>query len=233
MPACRLTIVILAIQGADPDLPRWLDELGHRVRTLRSSDLQPPGSDADVVDLLIVDSPAHAPLQEHPVSSFRKARPWAGIVLLAPARRAELRQRAFRDGADMCLEKPLSREELAAAIGAMARWLHQVHLARTADCQHLALNQSSLWLRGPVSFLKLSDAESTILAALSQAKGQRLSYVQMSSLVNEEFTTRNKVNLEVRMVRLRSKLHSVGAQQPCLCAVRNSGYQLLIDVHLE
>ena len=69
-----------------------------------------------------------------------------------------------------------------------------------------------------------------MLASLARAPGQRLRLQQLQTLLQLDGATFNKSTFEVRMVRLRKKLMSAGAERSCLRSIRMDGYQLGITL---
>jgi DNA-binding response OmpR family regulator len=74
--------------------------------------------------------------------------------------------------------------------------------------------------------------ESALLSALARAPGQRLQPWQLLQVTGEETTDATLGNLPVRMTRLRGKLVQAGCPPSALKSLRNSGYQLCIDLEL-
>jgi DNA-binding response OmpR family regulator len=135
----------------------------------------------------------------------------------------------YGSGADIYVTKPVSPDELNAAIKALAR---RVKLPEQAP-QQLRLDIKGLRLTGPHAVVDLSSNECHLLAALAQALDQRLETWQLLELLAKKADEAEKRALTVQIVRLRKKLEQAGAPEPTFKAIRGSGYQLCISLHIE
>jgi len=179
------------------------------------------------VDLLIAD--LHLPGEDglSLVRRFRAAQPLAGIILVTASTQLHIKVQGYNNGADNYLPKPVATEELLAAVRSISRRLvRQAKATAAADQGALRFDQAHGWIDGPLGRTELSDSESLILASLARAPGQRLGLQQLQNLLESNGATFNKSAFEVRMVRLRKKLISVGAERSCLRSIRMMGYQL-------
>ena len=183
------------------------------------------------VDLLIAD--LHLPGEDglSLVRRFRAAQPLAGIILVTASTQVDIKVQGYNDGADIYLPKPVATEELVAAVRSISRRLiRQAKATAAADQGAFRYDQAQGWIDGPLGRTELSDSESLILASLARAPGQRLGLQQLQNLLARNGATFNKSAFEVRMVRLRKKLISVGAERSCLRSIRMVGYQLGITL---
>ncbi len=87
------------------------------------------------------------------------------------------------------------------------------------------LSLYKLDLTGPAGVVKVSATEATLLQAFSRSPDARLSFEQVAQCMGIVLTLAQKSNIQVRMVRLRKKLHEAGAQGAVIQAIRNVGYQ--------
>lgn len=83
-----------------------------------------------------------------------------------------------------------------------------------------------LELTGPVAVVKVSATEATLLQAFAQSSDARLNFEQVAQCMGLVLSEEQKANIQVRMVRLRKKLHQAGAEGAVIEAIRNVGYQL-------
>ena len=173
-------------------------------------------------DLLIVDLNLPGEDGLSLARRFRLALPDAGIVMVTAREQAADKVRGYESGADIYLTKPLSTEELVAAVNALTR--------RLASAVALRLETSGLCLHGPKGRVHVSDTESAMLGALVHAPGQRLAFWQLLELLGLSLDDNSKTNLEIRIVRLRKKMVMVGADKTCIRAIRLHGYQLCVDL---
>ncbi len=87
------------------------------------------------------------------------------------------------------------------------------------------LSLYKLDLTGPAGVVKVSATEATLLEAFTHSPDARLSFEQVAQCMGIVLTLAQKSNIQVRMVRLRKKLHEAGAQGAVIQAIRNVGYQ--------
>lgn len=183
------------------------------------------------IDLLIAD--LHLPGEDGMslIRRFRAAQPLAGIIMVTASTQVDVKVQGYNNGADIYLPKPVATEELLAAVHSISRRLASQSKA-SAAAQQAAFrhDQTQRWISGPLGRTELSDSESLILASLSRAPGQRLKLEQLQVLLQIDAGAFNKSAFEVRMVRLRKKLMSVGADRSCLRSIRMVGYQLGITL---
>lgn len=149
-----------------------------------------------------------------------------GIVIVTARHRSDDRVAGFDAGADIYLTKPASPEELRAAIAAIGRRVAPADEAATG----LWLDSVILQLAGPGGEVDVSSQEATLLTALAQAPGRRLTNAELATLTGRSTDTFGKAALEVQIVRLRKKLQQAGATTPTIKAIRGSGYQLCIPL---
>lgn len=87
------------------------------------------------------------------------------------------------------------------------------------------LTLHKLDLTGPAGVVKISATEATLLQAFAQSPDARLNFEQVAKCMGLVLNTEQKANIQVRMVRLRKKLHQAGAEGAVIEAIRNVGYQ--------
>ena len=87
------------------------------------------------------------------------------------------------------------------------------------------LTLHKLELTGPAAVVKVSATEATLLQAFAQAPDARLNFEQVARCMGLALNEEQKANIQVRMVRLRKKLHQAGAEGAVIEAIRNVGYQ--------
>jgi DNA-binding response OmpR family regulator len=164
----------------------------------------------------------------------RLAQPDIGIIMVTARHQAADKIVGYQSGADIYLPKPVAPDELVAAVNSLARRLGSATAKPTVPdtaAAHLQLDSRGLCLQGPLGKIDLSDAESALLVALTQAPGQRLVFWQLLELLGLGLNENSKTNLEIRIVRLRKKMVTVGAEKTCIRAIRMQGYQLCMTLH--
>ena len=186
------------------------------------------------INLLIVDM--HLPNEDGLglVRRFRTAQPLSGVIILSARHSIDDKVKGYNCGADIVLQKPVSREELIAAINSIARrLLNQGTAAELAKPNQFSIDIEKLLLSGPLGKVGLTDTETLLISALSRAPGQRLETKQLMGILNLETSSYSKSAFEVRVVRLRKKLIAVGADKLCIRSIRMQGYQLstLLKIH--
>lgn len=153
---------------------------------------------------------------------IRQSQPDAGIVIISARTAVDDRVDGYRSGANTYLTKPLSIDELRAVVAGMTQSRHEIERSRAAV---VTLSNRSMVLKGPAGEAQLSTVEFLLLAAFSRVPQQELERWQVASHLGqgEEIS---KVNLEVKLARLRRKLITCGMDAPAIKANRGIGYKL-------
>ena len=195
--------------------------MGHTVASARALDDAQPIAGTDILLLSLTD--------EDGLSLVRRIRanqPAIGIVVITPGAPGDELVGAYQSGADLVLSKPVSLDEVSAAIRALERRLRP----GTASDWQCRLNTASLQLQGPEATVNVSDAECLLLGAFAQSVEQRLSNEQMTVIAAKGGAAVSKTTLEVQIVRLRKKLEQAGATAPNIRSIRGVGYQLCVPL---
>ncbi|PKO90141.1 MAG: transcriptional regulator [Betaproteobacteria bacterium HGW-Betaproteobacteria-10] len=203
-----------------------LEAMGHRVRGVDCAEAMDeilPYYPADVL-LLDLNLPGEDGLSI--ARRLRAAEPSIGIIMVTARNQAKDVMQGYGSGADIYVTKPISPEELHAAIQALTRRIRPQERAETP----LALNMQTLQLTGPQGVVDLSNHECQLLAAINRAKDHRLETWQLLELLGKEVDDNEKRALTVQFVRLRKKLTEAGASEPSLKSIRGSGYQLCVAI---
>ena len=95
------------------------------------------------------------------------------------------------------------------------------------------LSLHKLDLTGPTGTVRLTATEATLLQAFSQSQDTRLDFAQVAQCLGVPMSEEQKANIQVRMVRLRKKLHVAGAQGAVIEAIRNVGYQFFDELEVR
>ena len=160
---------------------------------------------------------------------LRAAQQGIGIIMVTARNRTQDVMTGYGSGADIYVTKPVSPGELNAAITALARRVKPA----APDARQLRLDIKGLRLTGPHVAVDLSSNECHLLAALAQARDQRLETWQLLELLAKKADEAEKRALTVQIVRLRKKIEQAGAPEPTIKSIRGSGYQLCISLHIE
>lgn len=207
-----------------------LGALGHNVYSISPADaLGEPllATAADIV-VLCLGGDEGLRLARH----VRVALPDTGVIMLSARTRQDDKVDGYDNGADIFLTRPISSEELSAAIHALARRVCP-GLARPVMGLALTLNPSTLQLEGQGAVVDISDIECCLLSALTAAPEQRLPTEKLMEIAGRNSAAPTKGALEVQIVRLRKKLEQAGACPPCIKVIRGVGYQLCVPVSLH
>ena len=157
----------------------------------------------------------------------RRMQPRIGIVMVTARALPSQRQEGYAKGADIYMTKPVTLEELIAAIDALARRLDPVETAPDA----LELDQARLTLRGPAGTpVSLTPSEAALVAAFGLAVNQRLEKWQIIEALKRDDADDPVAALELVIVRLRKKIRRAGIADDAVRVIRNWGYQLCVPV---
>jgi two-component system phosphate regulon response regulator OmpR len=99
--------------------------------------------------------------------------------------------------------------------------------------QHAVLTLHKLDLTGPAGTVRITATEATLLQAFAQSPDARLDCSQVTQCMGISLTDEQKSNIQVRMVRLRKKLHEAGAEGAVIEAIRNVGYQFFDELDIR
>jgi len=153
---------------------------------------------------------------------YRQAYPSIQIILLTVRAEAKDKIAGYNSGADLYLPKPISAEELSAAVNSVKRRVLQD--CAQPDAAKLDVLRKML-IRHNMK-VRLGSAEAIILKGLIEAPNRSLEYWQMLEILTLELTEKNKSNLGVYIHRLNKKLSEVGIPEPAIQALWKQGYQL-------
>jgi DNA-binding response OmpR family regulator len=208
-----------------------LSARGYRVLGLScAEELGDEGAEARI-DLLIVD--LNLPGEDGVSLSRRLRRIQPSLCILMMTARDTVRDKVsgYEAGADIYLTKPVSIEELSAAVQSLERRLQNQEKPINNQVV-LSVQVAGLQAHGPGGSVELTTIEVTLLSALARAPDQRLAYWQLLEIMTPELERTSQANLAVRMTRLRKKLCETGFDGNTLQVIRHEGYQLRVPVQL-
>ena len=224
MPASRDTepsLRVVVIEDNDElraTLVEVLRDFGHEARGLVSAEEWDPVQHA--CDLLVIDLNLPGEDGLSLARRVRQALPFIGIVMVTARRLPQERARGYAHGADLYLVKPLSFDELGAAVRSLARRL----VPQAA--RNVSLNREQLRLQGPRGVTAVSSREADLLVAFCSAPGQRLAQWQIVEQLDTSAANDPVAAAALHLVRLRKKLDQVAGDQVTLHVIRGWGYQL-------
>ncbi len=206
---------------------------GHHVQGLDCAEALDDSLIRSHIDLLISDLNLPGADGYSLTRRFRAAHPLAGIIMVTARDALRDKVEGYEVGTDMYLAKPVSPEELVAAVNTVARRLQaQRAQSKPQTGTSLQLDSRHGTLSGPLGNCTLVAAESTLLTALARAPDQQLEVWQLLELLNLDLDTYSKATFEVRLARLRKKLVQVGAQKSSLRVIERGVYQLALSLRI-
>lgn len=203
-----------------------LSALGYAVLGVASAEAIDDEAARFPIDILLLDLNLPGEDGLSVAHRLRAAQPDLGIIMVTARNQSRDVMQGYQSGADIYVAKPVSPEELHAAIQALSRRIRPQKDAVAA----LTLNTQTLQLTGPSGAVDLSHHECQLLSALNRAKGQRLETWQLLELLGKAVDENEKRALTVQFVRLRKKLADSGASEPSIKSIRGNGYQLCVAI---
>ena len=204
---------------------------GHHVQGLDCAEALDDSLIRSRIDLLISDLNLPGADGYSLTRRFRTAHPLAGIIMVTARNDVSDKVEGYAVGTDIYLAKPVSSEELVAAVNTVARRLQAQRMqGQSQTGMSLQLDAGRNLLIGPIGHCTLVAAEATILTALARAPGQRLEVWQLLELLSLDLDTYAKSTFEVRLARLRKKLVQVGADKSSLRVIARGAYQLTVSL---
>lgn len=205
-------------------LKRYLSGLGHAVTIAKDSASARALIDSLVFDLIILDVMMPG---EDGVALTRALRIERDTPIILLTARGDPNQRieGLSAGADDYLAKPFEPEELALRVAAIlkrARPAPALDVLTFGDCAWHVLRKE---LRREGALVRLTQAESELMAALAARPG--------ATITREELARKAGVamdrSVDVQVTRLRRKLEDDPAEPIFLQTVRGLGYRLTPD----
>jgi DNA-binding response OmpR family regulator len=165
-------------------------------------------------------------------SRLRPTMPNLGILMLTTGSTHINRIEGYDAGADYYLPKPVSPQELIAAVESLLRRKAQSQQVNSVSVERCILSRSTFSLTKGQRSIGLSSTEVVILVALAIAPDKQLERWQIIELLSQNKEPVSRSALDVRMHRLRTKLSGfIGLEQP-IVAVRGVGYRMGFDIEV-
>ena len=159
---------------------------------------------------------------------LRAAMPRVGIIMFTARAEVSDRVAGYEGGADIYLEKPVSPDEMLAAIGSIGRRL----LAERSGGEAVRLESLTQSLAGPGGRVTLTHSEAQLLSRFVMAPDHRLERWQVMEVLGLDLDQPSSGSLEVRIAALRKKIAAATMESTPLRSIRNLGYRLCVDVRL-
>lgn len=196
---------------------------GYRARGVSCAEEVSEACGAERVDVFLIDLGLPDEDGLALAARIRASQPEVGIIIMTARAEQASRVAGYQQGADIYLAKPVSPEELIAALRSLARRLSP---QRPPEPLRFTVDRAQLLLKGAAGQSRLSEAELALLVAWSCASAQRLEFWQIVGILGQFNSDVGKAALEVRMVRLRKKFIEAGGQVDAIRSVRLIGYEL-------
>ena len=208
----------------------FLRKQGHHVYELECAEDMESVVGGNQIDLFILDLNLPGEDGLDFAARLRIIQPQVGIIMMSARGHSDHIAKGYQGGADVYLVKPVTAEILLGAIESVRRRL-SIHAQNQIEVFRLDLG--SLTLTGPSGKVLLNQSEAATLAGLIRAPKRILDIYQVSRLMGQTEEGFNQSSIVVRIVRLRKKLMSVGADHGCIKTHRMSGYQLCTIIGLS
>ncbi len=190
---------------------------------------------SEPIDALVLDLTLPG---EDGISIARRMRssiPSMGIIMLTARAAIPDRLKGYEAGTDIYLSKPVSPEELTAALMSMYRRSRLIN--KTAVSWIISLQDRSIASPHSEEKVFLTNSEKALLVGLAQASHHVLETEVICELLSQrpDVDDIGKRALESLVSRLRKKLSSLSPEgsEPALKAVWGVGYQLCIPIEIR
>jgi len=225
----RLKIAIVEDHGDLRDLfVDFLTEMGHEVAGYGCADDLDDHLADGTVDLLILDLNLPGEDGYSIAQRLRTAHHEMHILMLTARNAVADRILGYVSGADNYLTKPVSPQELAIVVDGIMRRVTAVRVHR----EHVTIDTERLELIGPDGQVALTPPDVVLLKNLAEAPGRKLAYWRLQELLHIEPDDSGKAALEVRISRLKKKMHEAGVPDPGIKSLWKEGYQLCGPVQI-
>ena len=227
----RLNIVV--VEDNDELRDATVDALrieGHHVLGLNCAEALPEKASWRRIDLLLADLNLPGEDGLALTKRVRAMQPDIGIIMVTARSLSSDKRRGYDSGADIYITKPVSLEELSAAIQSLSRRLKP----QAAPLVGLTLDMDRHILRGPdQTDVQLTSHESALLAAFSRAAECRLETWQLIAILEKDGADDPKAAVEILIARLRKKLLQAHCAALAIKSIRNWGYQMSAQLQLN
>lgn len=197
---------------------------GHSVIGLDCAESVPEKMSWERIDLMIVDLNLPGEDGLALAQRVRNSQPEIGIIIVTARSQSRHKKEGYQSGADIYMTKPVTLDELSAAIQSLARRLKPQPVRGSKE---LELDGARMILTGPTKEgIAVTPAEVILLSAFALATNARLENWQVIEILQRENAYDPKSAVEIVIVRLRKKLRKAGVEGQSILSIRNWGYQL-------
>lgn len=201
---------------------------GYRAIGIESAEAVADQTGGEPIDIMVVDVNLPGEDGFSLTRRLRAVQPHTGIIMVTGRNRDTDRKAGFEEGADIFLTKPVSKDELSAAVASLRRRLG-LGIATRA---RLRLDLRNRMLIGAAGRIEVRPQEAALLAAFARAPDMRLESWQILEIFEHSGWSYSRANVGVAMFRLGSRLRDAGADSRPLRSIRNWGYCLCEPVEL-
>lgn len=155
---------------------------------------------------------------------LRSVMPDLHIIITSAKSTVNDRVRGYECGADVYMPKPVSEDELLAAVASVDRRVQAQRSASAPGVPQLDVLAQTLTGEAQVS---LTRTEANVLRVLASAQGQQAPTHLLLESLGKPVDDKSKASLEVQITYLRKKLEQACPGVLRVRAVRGEGYQLV------
>lgn len=217
------------------DVVEKLQRAGHQVSSFPSAESFLEGFLTELFDIVVLSLGLPQSDGLSVARRLRKQDPLLKLVVLSSSVSEQDAVEGYESGADIYLRQPINLNELTALIAAMDRSLQVVSGDRlTQEDDWWALDFAGLRLqssKGKSFALTLSEAQ--LLHCFSGLPGRQATRKELVEALNENFDSYDVRRLENQISRLRRKLITGDSSTLVIRALRNKGYQLLLNLRTK
>ena len=153
---------------------------------------------------------------------YRNAHPNINIIMLTVRAESKDKILGYESGADLYLPKPVSADELSAAVLGIRRRI--LSIRGEFDSPRLDLLKRTI--SNQLLKVELSEIELALIKGLIEAPDYSLEYWQLLELIGKEVNAKNRAALTTYIYRLNNKLEELGVPDPAIKSLWKFGYQL-------
>lgn len=157
--------------------------------------------------------------------SWLRGRRQTPVILLTARGDSADRIEGLRRGADDYLPKPFEPEELSLRVAAILRRTPQAEAPKSVHLSGLEFDADRGELRSGERRVRLTEAETQLLALLASRHGEPVSRQELAELTSAGAER----SVDVQVTRLRRKIEPDPREPVHLQTVRGIGYRLLVD----
>ncbi len=201
---------------------------GYRAIGMDSAEAMVDQTSDEPIDIMVVDVNLPGEDGFSLTRRLRAIQPRTGIIMVTGRNRDTDRKAGFEGGADIFLTKPVSNDELSAAVASLERRL----AIGTPPAARLRLDMRNRTLIGADASVEVRPQEAALLGAFARAPDMRLESWQILEIFERSGWSYSRTNVGVAVFRLGSKLREAGADSRPIRSIRNWGYRLCEPVVL-